>query len=343
MKRLLLLFPIAFATALAILLHLGGTPAPAATSGSAPARARDTPNPENLALVQPATAPEPVADRTTAPPRSLAGTQVDGRFHVDASGNLLISEDIRRIFDYFLSTQGEESLASSIQRLRSHIAGQLDAPAEGQALALLEQYLDYKRQLVLLERDLPLLADLAALRQREAAVQALRARIFSAETHRAFFASEEAYNDFTLQRLAIQRDASLDPAAKAAAIDQLRYALPEELQGLVASQLQAELRTQLSALRAAGGNPEQVRQLRQQLVGAEATVRLEALDHQRRQWQQRLQVYLKEKARIEASDGLSDSDKATAISRLEEEGFSPQERLRLQAASELAAARRKQP
>ncbi len=343
MKRLLLLFPIAFAAALAILLHLGGTSAPAATSGSTPTMASDNPNPDNLALAPPATVPTSVAGRTTAPPLSLAGTQVDGRFHLDASGNLLITEDIRRIFDYFLSTQGEESLASSIQRLRSHIAGQLGAPAQGQALALLDQYLDYKRQLVLLERDLPLLADLAALRQREAAVQALRARIFSAEAHQAFFASEEAYNSFTLQRLAIQRDASLDPATKAAAIDQLRSALPEELQGMVASQLQAELRVQVSALRAAGGNPEQVRQLRQQLVGAEATIRLETLDDQRRQWQQRLQDYLKEKTRIEASEGLSDSDKAAAINRLEEEGFSPQERLRLQAASDLAAARKKQP
>ncbi|MFZ6049454.1 lipase secretion chaperone [Pseudomonas sp. CR3202] len=344
MKRLLLLFPIAFAAALAILLQWGGTSAPAATPPAILAKGGDTPGPANLVQAPPATGPQRVASGTRqALPASLAGTQVDGRFRVDASGNLLISEDIRRIFDYFLSTQGEESLASSIQRLRGHIAEQLAAPAEGQALALLDQYLDYKRQLVLLERDLPLLADLAALRQREAAVQALRARIFSIETHQAFFASEEAYNNFTLQRLAIQRDASLEPAAKAAAVDQLRSALPEELQAMVASQLQAELRAQVSALRAAGGDPEQVRQLRQQLVGAEATVRLESLDQQRRQWQQRLQAYLKEKSRIEASEGLSDSDKATAISRLEEEGFSPQERLRLQAASELAAARKKQP
>ena len=275
-------------------------------------------------------------------PASLSGTEVDGRFHLDSSGNLLITEDIRRIFDYFLSTQGEEPLTGSIQRLRGYIAEQLDAPAEGQALALLDQYLDYKRQLVQLERDMPLLADLNALRQREAAVQALRARIFSADAHQAFFAIDEAYNTFTLQRMAIQRT-SLDPAAKAAAIDQLRSALPDELQALAASQLQAELRVQVGALQKAGGTPEQVRQLRQQLVGAEATIRLEALDQQRLQWQQRLQSYLKERSRIEASEGLSQGDKATAIARLEEEGFNPQERLRLQAATELAAARKKQP
>ncbi|GLZ84542.1 lipase chaperone [Metapseudomonas resinovorans] len=345
MKRILLLFPIAFAGALAILLQWGGKPAPA-SPGVAPPKAvtaAPAPTADAFPTSQPLQSPLAGATSVAKQPGSLVGTEVDGRFHLDTAGNLLITEDVRRIFDYFLSTQGEESLANSIQRLRSFIAEQLETPAQGQALALLDQYLDYKRQLVQLERDLPLLADLAALRQREAAVQALRARIFSTDAHQAFFASEEAYNAFTLQRLAIQRDADMTPAAKAAAIDQLRAGLPEEMQALAASQLQAELRVQVGALQASGGSPEQVRQLRQQLVGAEATARLENLDQQRLQWQQRLQAYLKEKGRIEASEGLSQSDKTAAINRLEEEGFNPQERLRLQAAAELAMARKKQP
>lgn len=345
MRKLLLLFPVAFAGALAILLQWGGKPAPAAPGVAPSTVATTTSAPLALAPVSPSVPRAPSTETTGAKtmPTSLSGTEVDGRFHLDSSGNLLITEDVRRIFDYFLSTQGEEPLTSSIHRLRGYIADHLDAPAEGQAMALLDQYLDYKRQLVQLERDMPLLADLNALRQREAAVQALRARIFSVDAHQAFFANEEAYNAFTLQRLAIQRDSSLNPAAKAAAIDQLRSALPDELQALAASQLQAELRVQVGALRDAGGSPEQVRQLRQQLVGAEATIRLEALDQQRLQWQQRLQSYLKERSRIEASEGLSQGDKATAIARLEEEGFNPQERLRLQAAAELAATRKKQP
>ncbi len=344
MKKLLLLLPIAFAGALAILLQGGGGPAPA-SPGVAPktVAAAPVPTADPFPASRPLQSPLAGATSVSKQPGSLAGTEVDGRFHLDAAGNLLLTEDIRRIFDYFLSTQGEESLANSIQRLRSFITGQLESPAQGQALALLDQYLDYKRQLIQLERDLPLLADLSALRQREAAVQALRARIFSTDAHQAFFASEEAYNAFTLQRLAIQRDADMTPAAKAAAIDQLRAGLPEAMQALAASQLQAELRVQVGALQAAGGSPEQVRQLRQQLVGAEATARLENLDQQRLQWQQRLQAYLKEKSRIEASEGLSQSDKTAAINRLEEEGFNPQERLRLQAAAELAMARKKQP
>ncbi|BAN49041.1 lipase secretion chaperone [Metapseudomonas resinovorans] len=345
MKKLLLLIPIALAGVLAILLQTGGAPAPAASGGTPDTRTDEPPAPPATTPTGPTIlhAPPSGAIAAKSRPPSLAGTEVDGRFHLDTAGNLLITEDIRRIFDYFLSTLGEVTLENSALQLRGHIAEQLQAPAESQALALLAQYLDYKRQLVQLERDLPLQADLNALGQREAAVQALRARIFSPEVHQAFFASDEAYNAFTLQRLAIQRDDNLDPAAKAAAVEQLRNNLPDALQAMAASQLQADLRAQVGALQAAGGSPEQVRQLRQQMVGAEATARLETLDRQRLQWQQRLQAYLNEKTRIEANDGLSDSDKAAAIGRLQEEGFNPQERLRLQAAADLAEARRKKP
>lgn len=274
----------------------------------------------------------------TLPP-SFAGTQVDGGFHLDAAGNLLVSEDIRRIFDYFLSPIGEEPLRSSVERLRAYIAGKLQVPAEGQALALLEQYLSYKVELVQLERDLPQLSGLEFLRQRESSVQALRVRIFSAEAHQAFFAQEEAYNQFNLQRVAISRDDSLDAAAKGAALDRLRESLPAELQDSVLPQLQSELYTRTAALQTQGGTPAQLRQLRQQLVGIEATARLEALDQQRQVCKKRLEAYNRERARIEATPGLSAGDKSTALSSLAEERFDERERLRLAAPEELANAR----
>ncbi len=182
----------------------------------------------------------------------FAGTAVDGQFRLDDAGNLLISMDIRRIFDYFLSAYGEERIQTSITRLQAYIRSQLDEPAEGQALALLEQYLDYKRQLIQLEKDLPQMASLEAMRQREQAVQNLRASIFSPEAHQAFFAQEETYNQFTLQRLAIRHDQALNEQQKAEAMDRLRATLPEDMQELLVPQLQAELRQQTAALQAQG-------------------------------------------------------------------------------------------
>ena len=341
-KKLLLLSPMIFVGCVAVLFYLdpASTPAPLKQDPSA---TKITPTYSDGATTVALT---PVAKTPFKPlkalPTSFSGTQVDGAFHIDAAGNLLISEDIRRIFDYFLASIGEEPISASVERLQAYIANQLQAPARDQALTLLAHYLDYKRELVLLERDLPQVADLAALHQREAAVQALRARIFSSETQQAFFAREQVYNQFTLQRLAIQQDASLDGDDKAVAVDRLRDSLPVDMQDLLLPQLQNELRQQTAQLQAAGASPEKVRQLRQQLVGGEATQRLEALDHKRQAWAKRLDSYLREKSRIAANQGLSASDRVKAIAQLAELRFDEHERMRLNAAEQLAAAR-KQP
>lgn len=339
-KPLLLAVPLLIGAGVAVTLYLNPlAPSPQPTAQPLPGQ-----------VTVPATAPLTPVEATPAAaesaalsslPPSFAGTAVDGQFRLDDAGNLLISMDIRRIFDYFLSAYGEERIQTSIARLQAYIRSQLDEPAEGQALALLEQYLDYKRQLIQLEKDLPQMASLEAMRQREQAVQNLRASIFSPEAHQAFFAQEEAYNQFTLQRLAIRHDQSLNEQQKAEAMDRLRATLPEDMQEMLVPQLQAELRQQTAALQAQGAAPEQIRQLRLQLVGAEATARLEALDQRRQQWQQRLDAYRQEKARIEANSGLSEEDRQAAIASLAEERFDERERLRLDAAEQLAKSREK--
>ncbi|MBU2154995.1 MAG: lipase secretion chaperone [Gammaproteobacteria bacterium] len=340
MKKFLLLSPLLFAACLALALYLQPVDIPTQLSGETqqPIQRTDTP---------PATQAQNNAKTKVLPfkalPASFGGTTVDGVFRLDADGNLLISEDIRRIFDYFLAAAGEEPLRASVERLRAYIVAQLPASAREQALALLNQYLDYKRELVLLERDLPQMANLDALRQREAAVLALRARIFDAQAQQAFFAREEAYNQFTLQRLAILHNSQLDDAGKAAAVDQLRNSLPAEMQDTVLPQLQNELRQQTAQLQAAGAKPEQIRQLRQQLVGAEATQRLEVLDQQRQTWKKRIALYSTAKAAIESNPGMSASDKRSAIAQLAAENFDEREQLRLEAAEQLATQNKPAP
>jgi lipase chaperone LimK len=114
------------------------------------------------------------------------------------------------------------------------------------------------------------------------------------------------------------------------------------MQDLLLPHLQNQLRQQTAQFQAAGASPEKIRQLRVQLVGGEATQRLEALDQKRHAWSKRLDDYLREKSRIAANQGLSASDRAKAIEQLAEQRFDEHERMRLNAAEQLAAAR-KQP
>lgn len=183
MKKLLLLSPLLFAACLVLALYLQPVDIPAQLNSKTPPPAEQSPPPQTVK--QGPSSPKNTALPLQTLPASFRGTTVDGVFRLDANGNLLISEDIRQIFDYFLAAVGEEPLATSVERLRAYITEQLSANAREQALTLLNQYLDYKRELVLLERDLPQMANLDALRQREAAVQALRARLFDAQDRKS--------------------------------------------------------------------------------------------------------------------------------------------------------------
>ena len=342
-KKILSALPLLIVAGLALMLYL--QPGHQPTQFTPPAATATATQPVQAPAAEALTPTDQDTQKkatTLALPSSFVGTEVDGNFRVDAAGNLIISEDIRRIFDYFLASIGEESLDAGVSRLRNYIDSQLQEPARARAQALLEQYLSYKRELVLLELDLPQMTSLDAMRQRETAVQTLRARLFDSETHQAFFAREEGYNRFTLERLALQHDSTMSAEEKGVAVDRLRASLPEELQDAVLPQLQQELRQHTTRLQAEGASAAQIRQMRQQLVGAEATTRLEALDSQRQSWQRRLDDYITAKAKIQVNEGLSSGDKRAAIEALAAERFDERERLRLDAAEQLAAATKKQ-
>ena len=298
--------------------------------------------PESSSPATPGVRPQPDKPLQNAAlrrlPPSFAGTQVDGRLAADSTGQLIVDDGIRRVFDYFLASIGEEPIATSVARLRHYIEAELPQPAETQALRLLTQYLDYKQQLLALEQNHAQGGGLDAMRERLAAVRQLRATIFADQVHRAFFATDEALDTFTLQRLAISRDASLDAASKGAALDSLKNGLPDALRDLVSVQLQQELRTRSRQLDANGGTPDDLRALRQQLVGNDATARLEQLDRARQDWRRRVAEYRQERTRIETSRGLSETDKQAAISRLAMDRFDERERKRLDAAQRLLAA-----
>ncbi|PAU85867.1 lipase chaperone [Pseudomonas sp. WN033] len=317
---------------LPLLLGLGllgwhlSTPAPSPSNAS--------PAPPQVSSEKPATAPmdltRPVARSTDQHlPASLRDTDVDGQLEVDAQGNLVITDQLRHLFDYFFSTVGEQSFEQASTGIRDYLASQLREPALGQALDLLDRYINYKTGLVELERRFPMVTELDGLRAREDAVQRLRASLFNAQEHAAFFASEEVYNQFTLERLAILHDPSLDPQDKAERIERLREGLPDELQQLLVPQLHLTLRQQTQQLLEQGAEPEQLRQLRLNLVGPQATERLEALDRQRSEWDQRLSGFNRERQAIISQPGLADSDKQAAIETLLHEQFSEHERLRV--------------
>ena len=262
----------------------GSTP----VSAPVPALAALSPNPPALA-VDPLSSWAAKGAALGALPASLVGTQIDGALRVDGAGQLVVDLALRRLFDYFLATAGEESLDDIRARLAFYFQQQLSPEAALQAWNILNQYLDYRDALA----DIPghdgsnegMLESLQ--RQRE-----LRDALLGTELASAFFQAEDQYADYALQHVALMRDNHLSASTRQQQIDLLLNELPETLRDSIqatAKPLQVE--REVASLRQQGASEAEVWQQREQQFGADAADRLAQLDQQRARWQQRYEDY----------------------------------------------------
>lgn len=259
---------------------------------------------------------------------SLEGTRVDGAVTADSAGSLVVDLPLRRLFDHFLVTLGEESLDQIRARIAFYLQQHLPPTAAVQAWEVLNQYLHYKDMVASLPRhDGSYQGMLDSLtRQRE-----LRDALLGPELATAFFHDEDQFAEYAIQHVSILRDPALSVRERQRRADALLANLPEDARNrimAVARPLQVE--RQVESLRQQGGSESEVWAQREQQLGAAAADRLAELDQRRDQWQQRYSQYLKQRQAIEAS-ALAASDKAEQVARLRAEQFSPAELKRVEA------------
>lgn len=271
-------------------------------------------------------------------PRSLAGTEVDGQLEADAAGHLKLTRGVRNLFDYFLSTVGEDSLANVRARIVAYITSHLPPLAASEAEALLDHYLAYEQDQGQAAREAGSNAtalSLDAVSQRFDTLQALRARHFSAPERAAFFADDEALDRYTLARLRVLQDGSLTPSDKARRISELTAGLPPTMRAdLTVADTVQNLQAITADWKTRGGNPQELRAAREQLVGPDAADRLEALDRKRSEWSAKLQSYQAQRKTLQADATLSAPQREQALAQLRSQLFSPQEQLRVQMLAE---------
>lgn len=286
---------------------------------------------EDTATVTP---PDTFATGLEALPASLAGTAVDGEFEVDAAGHLKITASIRRIFEYFLSTIGEEKLETIQARLKAYIRHKLQDPAASEAEQLLSSYLAYKSAL----KDLPQAGgsaeatlDPQALRQQKQQVQSLRQQYFTPEVITAFFGDEDLYDRYTLDRLDILQDKSLTAVQRAQRLAALEAQLPPQVQEALGAITKVQSLEALTAdWKQRGGTPAELRQIRERLVGPEAADRLEALDAENAAWDQRMSAWYAERAAILGNRSLSETDRQRQVEQARNARFEAGERVRVE-------------
>ena len=261
-------------------------------------------------------------------PASWRGTVPDGALREDERGNLIVSEDVRRRFDYFLSALGEEELNVLRGRVAAHLRGALSERAARQAWDLFERYIGYRSALRELdEHD----GSVAGMRQSLEERRALRDQWFSATTREAFFGFRDRYADFALQRRELLENDRLDPAEKQARLRALEAELPNDMREMIrASRRPAEVAEAVRRLREQGASEARIYQYREQQLGAEAAERLDDLDRRREAWRERYQAYRAQRRAIEDS-GLAEEDREDAIQRLRASLFDEAEQRRVRA------------
>lgn len=262
-------------------------------------------------------------------PPSLAGTEVAGDLREDDQGRLVMDRGVRDTFDYFLSSRGEQPDAVLDARIRAYVKHRLGVRAAQQALALLDGYLTYLQKLDVLSQQARGGATMEP-KARLATLVELRSRSFTADVVQAFFGLELAYDQYTVDKMAVFKDANLSPVQKATQLKALRQALPADLQAnLDATEVAPTLQAVTQEWRDRGGTVADLKSLREALVGKEATARLEELDRDEQNWQMRIQAYLQDRSAIMSDATLADGVKHERVQRLLASSFSASEQLRV--------------
>ncbi|WIG98910.1 lipase secretion chaperone [Myxococcus sp. SDU36] len=303
------------------------TASPPRVGVPAPRRAAPTATP--AAAASPATALPPM-------PGSLQDTEEDGSVQVDATGHLVVSPDLRRLFDYYLSAMGEEALPVIRERILASLrAKNLPAAAMDEAVRLLDDYLAYRdaaRTFAANQHgaELDLSARLESLRE-------LRREHLGAWAD-GLFGDEERVDAVSVERMKLQQDTTLTPEERERRISALDEQLPADYRASRDEALRAlQQQTVERELVESGATAEDLRQHRLATVGPEATERLEAMDREEAEWERRLAEF---RARREAL-GQSEPNPAArqaAVQRLLFDSFTPEERLRVEALDAIDAA-----
>ncbi|MDA8455428.1 lipase chaperone [Acidovorax sp. GBBC 3334] len=276
-----------------------------------------------------ATAPRPAAgpDPRFLAPRSAAELALS---QADPLLGPTLRDDLEALLQEALEAGATVDPAALKRRLPGLVGRHFAASLRERALLLAGRYVDYRAALGGLQPPTDL-NDPQALRASMDARDRLRRACFEPAEYEALFAGEAELDRHTLARLEILQGSASTPGEKAQALRAAEASLPEALRAARASYAAplavAEQTASLDARQADDATRHAERSARYGEAAAQALARL---DGEERQWQQRLDQY--QQARAAQGDG-------PALQQLQGQLFTPQERLRLEGALALRAAR----
>lgn len=259
---------------------------------------------------------------------SLRGTEIDCPIQVDANGKLVLTVGIRSCFDYFFSSLGEKTETELIADIRQYLTATLPDTASSYASYLLDQYVAYTHALKNIKPTGNFkTGDIDGYQKVIEQMYKVQQQFFNAAEINALFGNERNLNQFNIDQMRIHANKTLTAQQKAAELAKLIDQLPATLaDGVRVSMQFAELQQLTQEVREKGGSAQELRNMRESLLGPEAADRLEKVDQEEAGWQTQVNGYLAERDQILKSDA-SDASKQQSINQLRNQFFGTKEDL----------------
>ncbi|SFD82553.1 lipase chaperone family protein [Paracidovorax konjaci] len=284
-------------------------------------------SPGSLGAGTPAPRPPAGPDPRFLAPRSAAELALP---QADPLLGPTLRDDLEALLQEALEAGATVDPAALKRRLPGLVDRHFAAGLRERALLLAGRYVDYRAALGGLQPPADL-NDPQALRASMDARDRLRRACFEPAEYEALFAGEAELDRHTLARLEILQGSASTRGEKAQALRAAEASLPEAMRAARASYAAplavAEQTAALDARQADDATRHAERSARYGEAAAQALARL---DGEERQWQQRLDQY---------QQALATQGDGPALQQLQQQLFTPQERMRLEGALALRAAR----
>ena len=265
----------------------------------------------------------------TVPDGNLQGLQAGA---TDASSGPLAYGELKRLFDYYLSAVGEQSIEGITAHLRGELERRLPPAQAKRAQRLLDLYIAFKRELLVLESKPELSGNaVQAIRARMLAMQDLRARYFSAEETQGMFGFDDAYDMDAVARLEVSQNPALNAEQKKQQLAALDTAMSPVLrEAREASLVVVRVEQQAQELRAKGASEDDIYRMRAKAFDPEAAARLADVDREETIWKARIAQYQEQRSKVLQSNAqASESERQAAVLQLQQSLFSQPELPRL--------------
>lgn len=259
------------------------------------------------------------------------GTDIDGNVDKLFTEGLEVNTSLKEFFDYTLSSLTDVELEELIAGMDSMLDDNLSVEDALKAKKIFKDYVDYKTALdsAVDGRELPEdVADRMAYILQEK--QDLRREYLGDDVAGDFFAEEEVYDQYTVDRLRLHNQTDLSDEDRAAEAQRLFEQLPEEEQEAIhemtsyADMMKADKVINENAL-----DRDDVMFNRIEKFGYEVAERMQATDDTNDEFNDRIDQFLEQKNTILSDQGLDEDTRIAEVNYIKESYFTVNELKRI--------------